>query len=136
MLYIICICPPEPPTNVQAFDATSDTITVTWTKGSNGGHQQTFVLVIVETATNKTSHRETTENDNDDYTYKASGLKPSTQYRLFLFSKNQEGNSTNTTFIPIHISTIGKQPYSHFIFISNEPKAQVRLLISLPRGCP
>ncbi|KAJ8316078.1 hypothetical protein KUTeg_006092 [Tegillarca granosa] len=89
--------PPEIPMNFGTLSITSNSITVTWLRGFNGGHKQTFVVTYKRKDSKENlSSEEIMEDDNrENYTLRIKNLLPQTEYDFWLFSYNIKGNSTN-----------------------------------------
>ncbi|KAJ8308129.1 hypothetical protein KUTeg_013003 [Tegillarca granosa] len=92
---IITSAPPETPTEFSLAENGTKSVKVTWKRGFNGGHEQTFVIRYTNTDSLET--KETTKEDNNlnsNYTIEIDGLEPSTTYHFWIYSTNKKGNST------------------------------------------
>ncbi|KAJ8319720.1 LOW QUALITY PROTEIN: hypothetical protein KUTeg_002731 [Tegillarca granosa] len=92
---IITSAPPEAPTEFSLAENGTKSVKVTWKRGFNGGHEQTFVIRYTNTDTKEM--KETTKEDtslNSNYTIEIDGLEPSTTYHFWIYSTNKKGNST------------------------------------------
>ncbi|KAJ8316473.1 hypothetical protein KUTeg_006487 [Tegillarca granosa] len=92
---VILSGPPDHPKLFKILSSTSDSITVSWIAGSNGGHQQTFVILYQQTEKDETlKTKNITETDKKlNYTLTISELKPGTDYTIWIYSYNSKGNT-------------------------------------------
>ncbi|XP_069109515.1 LOW QUALITY PROTEIN: carcinoembryonic antigen-related cell adhesion molecule 1-like [Argopecten irradians] len=86
--------PPDKSYDFKAIGATSTSITVQWTKGFNGGHTQTFVVLFGTEANGLHQNISIREEHYLTYTYEIMNLIPNTRYELNMYSYNEEGNSS------------------------------------------
>lgn len=95
MFQVILSRPPDHPKLFKILSRTSDSITVSWIAGSNGGHQQTFVILYHQTKKDETlKTKNITETDKKlNYTLTISELKPGTDYTVWIYSYNNKGNT-------------------------------------------
>ncbi|KAJ8311213.1 hypothetical protein KUTeg_011241 [Tegillarca granosa] len=92
---IITSAPPEAPSEFALAEKGIKSVILTWKRGFNGGHAQTFVIRYTNTNTRET--KETTikdTNKNLNYTTEINGLEPSTTYHFWIHSTNEKGDST------------------------------------------
>lgn len=73
----------------------TNSVILTWNKGFNGGHPQTFIIRYKDTVSDKTLETKIEDtNQNSNYTIQIDQLNPSTIYHFWIYSTNEKGNST------------------------------------------
>ncbi|KAJ8305140.1 hypothetical protein KUTeg_017307 [Tegillarca granosa] len=91
----ITSAPPEIPSEFSLVENGTKSVKITWKRGFNGGHAQTFVIRYTNTGTLETKEITIEDtNQNSNYTIEIDELKPSTTYHFWIYSTNEKGNST------------------------------------------
>ncbi|KAJ8316281.1 hypothetical protein KUTeg_006295, partial [Tegillarca granosa] len=87
--------PPDHPQNFKILTSSTDSVVVTWLAGSNGGHQQTFVISYQQTSKNETLKTKNITEIGGKELYVASidNLLPETQYKFWIYAHNIKENT-------------------------------------------
>ncbi|XP_033758491.1 nephrin-like [Pecten maximus] len=91
--------PPETPSHFHEIETTTSSITVQWTKGFNGGHPQTFVILYRPEGGTRTETVSVIEQQQSTYTKDITGLTPNTRYQFNMYAYNEEGNSSLSSVV-------------------------------------
>ncbi|KAJ8305141.1 hypothetical protein KUTeg_017308 [Tegillarca granosa] len=87
--------PPDSPSEFSLAENGTRSVKVTWRRGFNGGHAQTFVIRYNKTVTQETKEITIEDtNQSSNYTVEINELEPDTTYNFWIYSKNVKGNST------------------------------------------
>ncbi|KAJ8307696.1 hypothetical protein KUTeg_014746 [Tegillarca granosa] len=93
--HFITSAPPETPSEFALAENGMKSVKVTWKRGYNGGHEQTFVIRYTNTVTQETKETAIEDrNQSSNYTVEIDELEPDTTYNFRIYSKNEKGNST------------------------------------------
>ena len=100
--------PPSPPTALQVDSATSVSVTLSWLPGLDGGHPQTF-RVLLHTAGTTLFTSSPQENSINDPGYgqlvkhTVTGLTPETHYQFKVLTTNDKGKAESL----VNAATLG-----------------------------
>ncbi|BFZ14386.1 hypothetical protein BsWGS_17425 [Bradybaena similaris] len=99
--------PPSCPTNLTVVKVGSDSVTLSWIAGFNGGLNQNFTVLRVDvTETSAPGHTVlgTVEDQGGHHVYDVTGLSESTEYTFGIEARNKEG-SGNCSHLLVDVST-------------------------------
>lgn len=96
-LEVIPSGPPGQPRNFRILSNTTTSITVTWISDFNGGFPQTFVILYLPVNQNRVPMEVKVEEIElkKYYYFMINDLKPGTEYMIWIYSFNRNGNSTH-----------------------------------------
>ena len=85
---------PDPPTDVRGTERTSDSITVSWTSGYDGGEEQWFIVSYMKADSDdpETLSEPITGGEN---TFTITGLEGYTEYEIRVYAENSIGRNPN-----------------------------------------
>ena len=85
---------PNPPTKVRVSERTSDSFTVSWTSGYDGGEDQWFIVSYLKTNSGdqETFSEPITGGEN---MHTITGLEGYTQYEARVYAENRIGRNPN-----------------------------------------
>lgn len=84
---------PEPPKSLKAANETTDSITLTWTPGFDGGADQNFRIRYKKSGSSIYFYKEAPTNTTS---YTIIGLEPGSEYDFFIAAYNLIGESAFT----------------------------------------
>ena len=100
LLCLLFVGRPDSPTDVRTTEKTSDSITVSWTAGYDGGEDQWFIV----------SHLKTNSDDTEEFSdritggenmYTVTGLEGHTEYEIRIYAENKISRTLSTEMITV-----------------------------------
>ena len=111
--------PPDVPTDFTSLVSSANSVVLTWTKGSDGGHPQTFVILYKEVTANVYRKKELNDASINRLTIcEIKNLKANTNYEFLLYSFNEKGNSSSHVSLKKRTSISSKKGKFNVVFFA------------------
>ncbi|XP_067659923.1 neural cell adhesion molecule 1-like [Haliotis asinina] len=104
-IVLISASMPDTPTDLQALSVSTQSVTLRWEKGFNGGATQRFNIQYRQPGGQWTTHP-TSPTEDETLQLDIDGLDPGTVYEIRINSQNEHGTSNYTNTIAVETESV------------------------------